>query len=167
MKTTDADFADIFPPAMDDDYDEAYDDVPVPAEPEAEIPEADDVDYDEYDGYLLAEIKLMRNGVESMGKVVARTTNENGERIGKANANPMLDDRVYDIEFLMVQQILTRRISLLSPCFHRLMTKADPLLSYRTLWTTARTALPLQAMTSTSLTTEAANESGERRLAGR
>ena len=55
---------------MDDDYDEAYDDVPVPAEPEAEIPEADDVDYDEYDGYLLAEIKLMRNGVESMGKVV-------------------------------------------------------------------------------------------------
>ena len=96
----DADMADIFPPAMDDDYDEAYDDAPVPAEPEAAMPEADDIDYDEYDGYLSAEIKLMRNGVESMGKVVARTTNENGERIGKANANPMFDDRLYDCEFL-------------------------------------------------------------------
>ena len=42
----------------------------------------------------------MRNGVESMGRVVARKTDENGMKTGKSNSNPLMDSREYLCEFL-------------------------------------------------------------------
>ena len=95
----DADFADIFPPDIDEGADDYDDEPPVLIEPEAAMPE-EEIDHDAYDGYLSAEIKLMRNGVESMGRVVSRKTDEDGKKTGKSNSNPLLDSREYDVEFI-------------------------------------------------------------------
>ena len=70
-----------------------------PMEPDAAMPEADDFTHDAYDKYLNAEVLLPKgNGYES-GKVVSRKRNSDGDPIGKSNSNPILDTRIYRVEF--------------------------------------------------------------------
>ena len=45
-------------------------------------------------------VDSMRNGVESMGRVVARKTDEDGNKTGKSYSNPLMDSREYVCEFL-------------------------------------------------------------------
>jgi len=64
-----------------------------------EVPEADDVD-DEFDHYINMELALDRGGENpEFAKVVKRAKDSSGNPIGTRNDNPILDSRLYEIEF--------------------------------------------------------------------
>ncbi len=69
-------------------------------QPVPDIAEADaDGDWD-YDRYITAKVKLPHNGHHfAVGKVIARARDENGELVGKANENPLLDTSMYEVQF--------------------------------------------------------------------
>ena len=68
-------------------------------EPDAAMIEVDDYDADTLDYYLNAEVVLPRGGDFERGKVVRRAKGPDMNPIGKANANPILDTRQYEIQF--------------------------------------------------------------------
>ena len=70
-----------------------------PYEPEAEPPEADDFDEDAYDAYISAQVMLPRGDRMEMANVRKRKRDDNGNPIGRHNANPILDTRMYEVEF--------------------------------------------------------------------
>ena len=68
-----------------------------------DIPEADDVQGDSLDDtYLNMELSLPRDGNvnNQYAKVTKRLRDVNGIPIGTADDNPMLDTRLYEVEFL-------------------------------------------------------------------
>ena len=85
-------------PQPDLDWDE-NDDVQLPYDSEAESLEADDYTPEAMDEYLTAEITLPLGGEQVLAKVTGRKKDEDGKPLGKRNQNPMLDSRMYDVEF--------------------------------------------------------------------
>ena len=84
------------------DYGDLFDDddfIEDPMEPEAAMPEADDFTPDSYDNYLTAEVLLPRDGQLHSGTVRKRVTDADGNPVGKAHSNPLLDTRSYEVEF--------------------------------------------------------------------
>jgi hypothetical protein len=67
--------------------------------PPLNIPERDDVDQNAIDRYLQAEVILPIAGEKSIGKVVRRKRDVDGNLIGKSSVNPILDTRTYVVEF--------------------------------------------------------------------
>ena len=64
------------------------------------IPEADDeADADTYDQYVGAEVQLSIGDKVMNAKVRGRKRQKDGTLLGKANSNPILDTRTYDVEF--------------------------------------------------------------------
>ena len=63
------------------------------------IPDIDDADPDTYNHYLGVEVELLQGDRVLTGKVKRRKTNPNGSVHGRANSNPILDSRMYDVEF--------------------------------------------------------------------
>jgi hypothetical protein len=63
------------------------------------LPDQDEFTPDAYDKYLGAELLLARDDQVHPGKVVARKRDSNGDPIGKSNGNPLLDTRLYMVEF--------------------------------------------------------------------
>ena len=67
------------------------------------FPERDDIDTTTFDPYINAEVILPLPGDGIMGqktaKVKSRKRDVNGDLIGKASEHPMLDTRVYTVEF--------------------------------------------------------------------
>ena len=61
--------------------------------------ERDSVNTDAYDKYLHTEVLLSKGDKMVTGTVKRRKVNSSGEFIGKAAANPILDMRVYDVQF--------------------------------------------------------------------
>jgi hypothetical protein len=61
----------------------------------------DDVDdHDNYDEYINMEVLLPREGGATQpGKIIRRTIGDDGETIGKESQHPLLDTRIYDVEF--------------------------------------------------------------------
>lgn len=70
-----------------------------PYEPEAARPEADDYDAEAYDRYLLAEVLLPLGDQMQTAKVLKRKRDDNNNPVGKSNPNPLLDTRVYEVQF--------------------------------------------------------------------
>ena len=66
---------------------------------EQQMPEADDYTEDTFDKYLGAETRLPSGDSMLRAIVKARKRDFNGNPIGKANSNPLLDTRLYDVEF--------------------------------------------------------------------
>jgi uncharacterized protein YxjI len=66
-----------------------------------EIKEADaEFNPDSYDSYLSMEIKLERAGMEpELARVTKRLRDNEGKPIGTANNNPILDSRLYKVEY--------------------------------------------------------------------
>lgn len=64
-----------------------------------QVPDIDDADVDTYDQYVNAEVKLPKGDRELTGKVIGRKRERDGTVRGKANANPILDTRTYEVEF--------------------------------------------------------------------
>ncbi len=75
----------------DDDY--------YQAEPEGDMPEADDFTPDAFDVYISAQVQLPKNDALVSGKVIGRKRDANDNPIGVSNSNPILDTRVYEVEF--------------------------------------------------------------------
>ena len=62
-------------------------------------PEADDFDAETYDNYISAQVLLPKGDSLVSGQVMKRKRDENGNPIGKSNSNPLLDTRVYEVQF--------------------------------------------------------------------
>ena len=52
-----------------------------------------------FDGYLTASVMLPRGGKVLKAQVVARKRDSNGNSVGHANSNPILDTRECEVEF--------------------------------------------------------------------
>jgi hypothetical protein len=67
----------------------------------APIPDADDeIDVDTYDQYIGAEILLPVGNEMLSAKVRRRKRTVDGKLTGKANSNPILDTRTYEVEYV-------------------------------------------------------------------
>jgi hypothetical protein len=90
--STDADFdaEDLTPelPHMEDQETDDLDD----QTPDEVTPEAGD-------DYVNADISLPKGGSMARGRVIRRKRDVDGNSTGRANANPILDTRIYDVEF--------------------------------------------------------------------
>jgi Reverse transcriptase (RNA-dependent DNA polymerase) len=62
-------------------------------------PERDDIEDSAYDPYVGAEVLLPQGYEQRTAKVIGRKRDANGDLIGHANSNPILDTRQYDVEF--------------------------------------------------------------------
>jgi hypothetical protein len=67
--------------------------------PEQRMPEADEYDVDTFDKYLGAETALASGDSMLGGIVKGHKRDANGNPIGKLNSNPLLDTRLYEVEF--------------------------------------------------------------------
>jgi hypothetical protein len=70
-----------------------------PIEPDVERPEIDDYDEETIDKLLSAEVLLPKGDFQFVGIVLQRKRDVDGNPIGKSNPNPILDTRVYEVEF--------------------------------------------------------------------
>ena len=67
-------------------------------ESENQMPEVDDLE--DLDKLVGAEVILPQNGTDmKSGKVIGRVTDRKGRPIGTYNNDPLLDTRVYEVEF--------------------------------------------------------------------
>ncbi|GKY96005.1 hypothetical protein MPSEU_000561000 [Mayamaea pseudoterrestris] len=65
---------------------------------EEQAPDADDVDWEAYDRFLLAEVLLPDGGGLVLGTVKARKRDASGNPLGVAHSNPIIDTAVYEVE---------------------------------------------------------------------
>lgn len=63
------------------------------------IPEADTYDDDSYHKFISAHVIIPTAGEAKKGKVLRRKRDKDGNLIGTANSNPILDTSVYEVEF--------------------------------------------------------------------
>jgi hypothetical protein len=70
-----------------------------PLEPDSSMPEADEWDAEAFDKYISVEVCLPKDGQEVIAKVIARKRDHDGNPIGRSNANPILDTRLYQVIF--------------------------------------------------------------------
>ncbi|MGH3053527.1 MAG: hypothetical protein ACRDL7_00940, partial [Gaiellaceae bacterium] len=68
-------------------------------EPAADMPEADEYDEDSYDKYLEAHVILPQGDSLISGHVIGRKRDVNGNPLGISHRNPILDSRVYNVQF--------------------------------------------------------------------
>jgi hypothetical protein len=71
-----------------------------PFEQESSMPEQDKYpDVDTYDQYLTAQVLLPRVDTYEKGTILRRKRNNDGMLVGRANPNPILDTRVFEVVF--------------------------------------------------------------------
>jgi hypothetical protein len=100
VKTKDDDGNLIFKPHDDvPNFMRDEDDEFEPMEPEAAMPEADDIEFtiDAFDKYIGAEVGVSKGGVQFMGTVIRRKRDVDGKPQGMSNNNPMLDTRRFEV----------------------------------------------------------------------
>ena len=71
----------------------------LPHEPESSMPEADDFTPEELDKYISAEVILPNGEARQRATVLRRKRDRHGNPIGLENSNPVLDTRVYQVQF--------------------------------------------------------------------
>jgi hypothetical protein len=71
----------------------------LPMEPEAEKPDADEFTPTECDQLIAAEVLIPKDDVLQPATVISRKRDESGNPIGRSHINPMLDTRVYNVQF--------------------------------------------------------------------
>lgn len=83
------------PRELQDEYDDTYE----PMEPEACKPEMNDFTPETYDALISAEVLLTKWDILLPATMIGRKRDHNGNALGIANANPILDTRVYEVQF--------------------------------------------------------------------
>eukprot|EP00978_Attheya_sp_CCMP212_P018513 scaffold50708_cov25-Attheya_sp.AAC.1 len=63
------------------------------------FPDRDDHDPEIFDNYVGSEVLLHHGKSMSSGKVIGRKRDKDGITKGKANTNPILDTRTYQVRF--------------------------------------------------------------------
>jgi len=87
-------------PPMPNEFLTDEDDVPYdPVEPEAEMPEVDAYDAQMYDQYISAEVMVPKGDILVSAKVTGCKTDRDGKPVGVGHSNPLLDTRVYEVQF--------------------------------------------------------------------
>ena len=71
-----------------------------PEDPLSVKPDSDGYTPESLDEYMTAEVMLPRGGDLARAKVIGRKRDADGKPIGLRNANPILDTREYEVEFL-------------------------------------------------------------------
>lgn len=79
--------------------DDADDTLAPAVDPDLRQPEADEYTTETFDRYLASEVLINRGGETIRGTVKSRRKDLNGIPVGKANDNPLLDTREYQVEF--------------------------------------------------------------------
>ena len=64
-----------------------------------ELVESSEYDPEGYNGYISAQVLLPKGDEFKVGTVVRRRVDDNGNPTGKANENPILDTREYEVQF--------------------------------------------------------------------
>jgi hypothetical protein len=82
---------------LEDEEDDEIDNEPF--EPEARTPNVDNFEADTYDELLLAEPLLARDSVLTPARVIGRKRDNDGNPMGTYNHYPLLNTRVYLVEF--------------------------------------------------------------------
>lgn len=82
---------------FEDEDDDELDNIPF--EPEARTPNVDDFEADAYDALLLAEPLLPRGPTLVPARVIGRKRDSDGNPIGNYHSNPLLNTRIYLVEF--------------------------------------------------------------------
>ena len=82
-------------------------------EPESSIPEAESYDKESLDKLISAHVLLPRGEGVEHGKVIGRKRDQDGGPIGQSNAIPLLNTRVYEVEFQdgYIQEYLANTIA--------------------------------------------------------
>jgi hypothetical protein len=70
-----------------------------PVEQESTMPEANEYTEESFDKYLLAEVVMALGDGKQRAKVTGCKRDTDGNPIGVANSNPILDTHVYTVEF--------------------------------------------------------------------
>jgi len=70
-----------------------------PIEPDAERDDIDDYEEETLDKLLATEVSLPKGDLQCIGKVINRKRDIEGNLVGRANVNPIIDTRVYEVEF--------------------------------------------------------------------
>ena len=70
-----------------------------PMDPESKMPEADDWEPEAYDEYISAEVRLPRDGKEILGTVTGWKRDADGNPVGHAHINPILDTWIHQVTF--------------------------------------------------------------------
>ena len=63
------------------------------------MPEADAYDAQMYDQYISTEVMVPKGDILVSAKVIGRKTDRDGNPIGVGHSNPLLDTRVYEVQF--------------------------------------------------------------------
>jgi hypothetical protein len=71
----------------------------IPFEPDSDLPEMDYYDEETLDRLLSAELLLPKGNFQFVAKVISRKRDHDGQPVGRSNCNPILDTRVYEVEF--------------------------------------------------------------------
>ena len=79
---------------QDEDVDEYH-----PLELDATAFEIGEIGKDLYDHYIASEVILPQGENHITAKVIARKQDADGAPVGKRNNNPILDTRVYEVQF--------------------------------------------------------------------
>jgi hypothetical protein len=74
----------------------AYEDDP---ERQKRMPDTGEFDPETYDEYILAQVQLPRDDELKLGTVIRRAKDGDDNPKGKHNQNPLLDTRIYEVEF--------------------------------------------------------------------
>ena len=82
-------------------------------EPEFSMPEAESHDEESFDKLLSAHVLLPRGEEVEHGKVIGRKCDQDSCPVGYSNANPLLNTRVYEVEFQdgYIQEYLANTIA--------------------------------------------------------
>ena len=82
-------------------------------EPELSMPEAESYDKESFDKLLSVHVLLSRGEGVEHGKVIGRNFDQDGCPVGHENTNPLLNTRVYKVEFQdgYIQEYLANTIA--------------------------------------------------------
>ena len=88
-------------PTMPNEFlvDEDEPDMYKPVDPEGDMPEADAFDAQMYDQYISVEVMVPQGDILVTAKVISCKHDRNGNPIGVGHSNPLLDSRVYEVQF--------------------------------------------------------------------
>ena len=95
----DPDLIGDLPVAPEGIFDNDDDEVIEPYDTGAIKSDADDYTPEAYDQYLTAEVLLPHGGEAKKARVINRKRDKDGLPVGKHHSNPLLDTRMYEVEF--------------------------------------------------------------------
>ena len=87
------------------------------------MPEVDDIMPEAMDNYIGVEIMIYHGDTVAQGSVRHRKRDVEGNTIGRANSNPIIDNRTYEVEFEDVSMITYSKTFIAELCMISVMRR--------------------------------------------